>query len=709
MIPRLAPLPRASARLVVAWLLAAAQPIVAQTTEIASRDARAGRFDAGKMWTFEDAPSEYFTQTYGYDASPAWFERARMAALRVPGCSASFVSPHGLLATNHHCVRGAVSRVSLEGEALLDSGFSAATLEAERRIPDYYADQLIAIEDISAEVDAAVRAAPPGNEANARAEVARAAQERLMAAHRQAGDSVWVQVVPLYNGGRHSAYVFRRFTDIRLVLAVELTMGFFGGDPDNFTYPRYALDFAFLRAYDADGTPHEPTQYFGWGVNGVQEGDVVFVIGNPGPTTRLTTLAQLEFLRDVEVPVQEHWLRSRHEVLAAFRAAEPEAAERLDVRNLMFSLSNSLKAATGRRDALHSETIMARRGDGERALRDSIAGHPELTDRYGKLFDELAAIQTRKRAVATAYGAFYRLANARYGSQVLRRAVAAAALLRDPTAERRASLLAIADVPPRLEHGYLAARLDDVRRYYGPEHPVTRSALPDGTPEASAAAILAHSSLATASRARQAVETDALDADDPAIRLAHAILPEYHNMLEVMEPLERDEDELAADLGRVKFAVYGRLVPPDATSSPRITDGVVSSYSYNGTLAPAYTTFFGLYDRHYAHRGAIDWELPARWATPPAGLDLATPLNFVSTADTYGGNSGSPAVTKDLALVGLSFDRNVQGLSRDYIYLPEQGRNIMVDARAIHAALRFAYHADRIVEELDAGRAVRRP
>ena len=684
---------------VAVWLVALPEHAPGQTPATSSQDARAGRFDAGKMWTFEYPPVEYFSETYAFDANPAWFERARMAALRIPGCSASFVSARGLLATNHHCVRGVIPRVTREGEALLDSGFYATSLRDERRIPDYYADQLIAIEDVSDAMDAA------GNDATARAAATRAIEERLLASHGTAGDSVWVQVVRLYNGGRHSAYVFRRFTDIRLVMAVELSMGFFGGDPDNFTYPRYALDFAFLRAYDADGAPHEPSHYFGWGANGVQEGDVVFVIGNPGPTSRLTSVAQLEFLRDVQVPVQQHWLRRRHEALARFRDAEPEAAERFEVRNRMFSLSNSLKAATGRLEALHDATVMARRRDAERALSDSIARRPALTERYGGLFDELAAIQSRKRELAAAYGALYQIANARYGSQVIRRAVAATAFLGDSSAGNRSALLDIADLPPPLERGYLVARLEDVRRYYGADHPVTRAALPDGTPEASAASILAHSSLATAAKTSRAVDGGQLTAQDPAVRLAQALLPADQDMREVIAPLERSEDELAADLGRVKFAVYGRLVPPDATSSPRITDGIVSGYFYNGTLAPAYTTFFGIYDRHYGHRGSIDWELPARWVTPPAGLALGTPLNFVSTADTYGGNSGSPAVTKNLELVGLNFDRNIQGLSRDYIYLPEQGRNIMVDARGIHGALVHVYRAERLVEELAADSA----
>ncbi len=224
---------------------------------------RAGRFDGGKMWTFEYAPGAYFSETYGFDANAAWFERARMAAVRIPGCSASFVSPNGLLATNHHCVRSRVSEVSREGEGLLDNGFYAASLNEERPIPGYYVDQLIAIEDVTDEVYASLDAVEAATDRDrVRNEAFERISARLGERHASDGDSIWVQMIALYNGGRYSAYVFRRFTDVRLVMAVELEAGFFGGDPDNFTYPRYALDFAFLRVYQ-DGEPYQTDHYSG--------------------------------------------------------------------------------------------------------------------------------------------------------------------------------------------------------------------------------------------------------------------------------------------------------------------------------------------------------------------------------------------------------------------------------------------------------------
>ncbi len=670
-----------------------------------------GRFDYGKMWTFEYAPGDYFTETYGFDASAAWFEQARLSVLRIPGCSASFVSPNGLVATNHHCVRSRVSEVSAPGEGLLDNGFFSRSLDEERPIPGYYADQLLAALDVSDEVFAAVDAAAEAGRDEVLRQTLDAIEARLKQEYAEQGDSIRVQSISLYNGGRYSAYVFRRFTDVRLVAAVELQLGFFGGDPDNFTYPRYALDYAFLRVYDADGNPYQPDHHFGWSMDGVEQDDVVFVIGNPGSTNRLRTISQLEYQRDMEVPARIAWLAGRHHALDEFRAAAPTEAEAMDVRNRMFSLSNSLKASTGRLAALEDEGIMARKADAERQLREAIAASPELSERYGGVLGRLAEIQDELRSLAAPTAAFYRLAHATYGSATMRRALAGWVYARarsagvggDTLAALRDSVLVVGDRPLELERRYLAARLADFADAFGEDHAITRAALQGQTPQRAAERLLTESALRDAASTAAVIESGTLALSDPMLQLAAALLPEYQRYSMMLNRLDPEERGLASDLGRVRFEVYGRDVPPDGTSSPRITDGVVMSYEYNGTVAPPYTTFFGLYDRFRAHEGAIDWSLPQRWHQPPAGLDLRTPLNFVSTADTYGGNSGSPAVTPELELVGLNFDRNIQGLSRDFIYLPEQGRNIMVDVRAIRASLDHVYDLDRIVLELDTG------
>lgn len=690
-----------------AVLVAGCAALVGAAAAQSPDSVRTGRFDAGKMWTFEYAPATYFSETYGFAADAAWFTRVRMAALRIPGCSAAFVSPRGLVATNHHCVRSRVTQVARPGETLLDDGFFAASLDAERPVPGMYADQLLAARDVSDEIFTAIdREATDSARERARRDAGAVVQGRLRAEFGSAGDSIVVQVVALYHGGRHSAYVFRRFTDVRLVAAAELQLGFFGGDEDNFVYPRYALDFAFLRVYGRDGRPYATDDWFRWSRDGVRAGDAVFVIGNPGPTSRLLTVAQLEFQRDVQVPAMLDVVTAGLAAMRAYRTARPDEAEAWDIRNRMFGLSNTEKQSIGRLAALRDEAILGRKRAAERELRAAIAARPDLSRQFGDVFDRLAALQADKARLAREWRAFTQLTSGSAASAVLRRALAAHAWLNAPAdsaAAFRGRLLAIGAVPADLDRRLAAARFALMARALGPADSVVL-ALGGRSPEAAADALLSASVLADSGATAAAVAAGALGAADPALRLAAVLAPRLTAFTREAERIAAAERELASRLGRARFALYGRDIPPDATGSPRVTDGVVRSYEAGGTTVPPHTTFYGMYDRYRSHGAGTSWDLPRRWRTPPAGLDLGTPLNFVSTADTYGGNSGSPAIRPDLSLVGFNFDRNMEGLSRDFIYLPERGRNIMVDARAILAALDHAYDLDRIVQELVTGR-----
>jgi hypothetical protein len=344
--------------------------------------------------------------------------------------------------------------------------------------------------------------------------------------------------------------------------------------------------------------------------------------------------------------------------------AEPEGAEAFGVRNRMFGLSNSLKARTGQLEALRDPVIMTKKWDAERRLREAINERAELRARYGRVFASLSDIQEGKRRQADRYGAFYQLASSRYGSAILRRAMAAYEYLaaqaarapQDTLEALKARLLVIEDWPPQLELGYLEARFADFEYYLGADDGVTRAALQGETPAEAARTLFEASTLGDSQRTAAALSAGQLGVGDPGLRLAAALLPAYGEYVIASGRHSSEEGRLESDLGRVRFEVYGRSVPPDGTSSPRITDGIVMSYDYNGTVAPPYS------------------------------------------------NSGSPAVTPQLELVGLNFDRNIEGLSRDFIYLPERGRNIMVDARAIRTALDHVYDADRIVLELQTGR-----
>lgn len=700
---------RSMMRLVTLFSLAVVPAAIAQ--EVNTDTIHAGRYDSGKMWTFEYAPSKYFSQTYGFEASQQWFDKARLAALRIPGCSASFVSPNGLIVTNHHCARGGVVQVSKPGENLLENGFYAPTLADERKVDGFVADQLVSIQDVSDEVFAAVDRAAEADRASARSGVFRSVQQRLKQQFGSAGDSVVVQIVPLYAGGRYSAYVFRRFTDVRLVVAAELQMGFFGGDSDNFTYPRYDLDFSFLRVYGKDGKPLNSPNYYTWSQNGVQENDVVFVIGNPGPTTRMNAVAQLEFIRDVQLPAQIQVLQSRWDALNAAFKADPKAPTAAAIENQMFGLSNTLKAAGGRIAALNDAVIMAKRRDAEKQFVTALAAKPELQAKYGDVLTHLADVQKRKREFASMYGAtmLYGSAN---GPAVLRRAALAYDLLRNTAANApadtleaiRKRFLAIGNNVAMVESGYAVAQYDQLARYLPANDTVVRVALGGRRAAEAAAALLTASPLADSAKAAAALASNALTMDDPAVRVIAAFAPALSAFQRDYSRLLAEENEWNSRLGRARFEIYGTDVPPDATSSPRITDGVVKPYEYNGTIAPVYTTFFGMYDRYYGFGPNSEWNLPKRWVPKPKNLDLNTPLNFISTADTYGGNSGSPAVTKNLEIVGLNFDRNINGLSRDYVYLPERGRNIMVDVRAIAEALQDVYMATRVLNEIRTGK-----
>ncbi len=697
--------------------LTTADSAAGQRATASGEGVEVGRFDFGKMWTFEYPPGQYFTETYGFEANAEWFERVRLSVLRVPGCSASFVSPNGLVVTNHHCVRGRIIQAERPGENFLDDGFYAGTLEEERRIPGYYADRLIAVQDVSEEIFAALDRATSDQERRLlREEAVGRIVERERSRYQDGDATIRVQVIPLYNGGRYSAYVFRRFTDVRLVAAVELAMGHFGGDPDNFTYPRYALDFAFLRVYDANGEPFQTDYWLDWGTEGVEEDDVVFVVGNPGRTRRLNTVAQLEFQRDVDVPAQVAALEERLTALRDFYAEDPEVGEELGIRTQALSLSNTLKANQGRLAALKTPDILARKRAAESDFVGAVGRDPTLQASVGDALDRIAEVQGGKRELAGSHGAFMLLASTRGSSVVIRRAMAAWSWLgaremgvsADTVAMLRDRLLEIDDQPYDLELRMLTARYNSLLRHLGSGHPLVDLALGGhGSPFRAAEAILGETVLADSARTARAVAAGSLTMVDPAMRVTGAILEEYVAYSARFSQLTAGEREAAEVLGRARFQVYGTDVPPDGSSSPRITDGVVKGYEYNGTLAPPYTTFFGLYDHYYSYGSESDWHLVERFLPPPPGLDMNTPLNFVSTADTYGGNSGSPAVTPDFKIVGLNFDRNIEGLSRDFIYLPEQGRNIMVDVRAIIEAMDDVYDGDRVVAELITGRLFR--
>jgi len=675
---------------------------------------RAGRFDQGKMWTFEFPPVEYFAEEHGFRPDASWFQKAHLGALRIPSCSASFVSPNGLVLTNHHCAREFVTQVQREGEKLLDDGFYAANLADERAVEEFEADQLIEIVDVTEEVNAAVDEASVDERAEVREGILEEIDDRLTGERGGEDSGIVVEMVSLYNGGRTSAYVFRRYTHAKLVAAPEVQIGFFGGDPDNFTYPRYNLDFSMFRIYDDEGDPLKSDVYFPVDDDGLKEGDPIFIVGNPGSTSRLQTVAELEFRRDVSDRYVVELLRSRMKVLDAFIRSHPEETAERDLRNTYFGLSNSEKAYAGQVRGLEDPVILARRRDTEKRFQDAIAADAALNARYGDLIGRMVELQATKRTQEAGFGAFLAMNSEDLESATLHRALIAFQIVNarmgGATDEQLQDLIdelkAVPEQHPDLNKGLMAARFQDFLSRFGADSEIARAVLGGRTPEAAAAAVFGGSALADSAGAVAAIQAGSVQPSDPALRVVQAYVPRFGQFQQVVGEVFPQEAEIAAELGRARFEVYGTDVPPDATFSLRIADGKVAGYPYNGTEAPWFTTLWGFYDRHFSFPGREEWALPERWATPPAGLDLSTPLNFVCTADIIGGNSGSPVLDRDLEIVGLVFDGNIESLPGDYIYLPELNRSVAVDIRGILAALDHVYDLDRLVLELRTGRLV---
>ncbi|MCH8524708.1 MAG: S46 family peptidase [Balneolales bacterium] len=670
-----------------------------------------GIFDNGRMWTFEYAPVDYFRETYDFDPDEAWFERARLGAVRLPNCSGSFISANGLVMTNHHCAREQISQVSLEGENLLDNGFYAAQLEDERKIENYYVDQLIDIQDVTDQILSAIDASSM-EPADARRAAVQSLQAELNAQFEDRQDML-VQIVSLYNGGRYSAYTFRRYNDIRMVMAPELVIGYFGGDTDNFTYPRYNLDMTFYRVY-VDDKPLDTPYYFPFAKNDLKEGDAVFLIGNPGSTTRQQTVSQLTYRGIYGDYFRARYINRAISGLEAFSDYDPDTAEEMDLRNFIFALKNADKFYGGQVEALRDPFLMGRRVDNENRFREAIAGDPALASDFLPIFDRIAEIQEEKIAWARFnYPGLGISPNSRLSSSVMQRGLLA--FLYDyyrqtgmPEAQvdqLSARLVSITDKPAMLDRSLLISRLGLFEDILGADHPVFIDMMDGRNAEQVADEILQESALVSHEGTEAMLASgNIIESDDPMIALVSQFAPNFLEAQQQYQLLTAEESELLSQLGRARFAVYGTSIPPDATFSLRISDGVVARYAYNGTVAPAFTTFYGLYDRYHSHVGEPEWDLPNLWKRPSITLDLSTPINFVSTNDIIGGNSGSPVVNIHLEVVGLAFDSNIEGMgSSDFILDDRSARAVNVDARGMLESLRHVYQAERLVREISTG------
>ena len=660
------------------------------------------------MWTFDNPPVAQVRDAYGFVITPAWLDHLRLSSVRFnDGGSGSFVSSRGLVLTNHHVAAGQIQKLSTPQKNYLADGFFAKTAAEELKCPDLELNVLVSTENVTMRVHGAAPAGASAAQAlEARKKVMAAIERESMSATGLRSD-----VVSLYQSSEYWLYRYKRYTDVRLVFAPEQAIAFFGGDPDNFTYPRYDLDIALFRVYE-NGAPLSSNHHLTWSAKGAGDGELVFVSGHPGSTDRLDTVAQLETERDVDLQVSISVLTRRIGVLQKYSEHGPEEARQ--AADTLFALNNALKAYTGEYEGLNDPKLLAKKRDEEREFRARIDASPEWKAAYGGAWDAIAAAEQVKRRLYTA-SRFQQLR----GSNL---AALAGSLVRyieerpKPDAERlegyhdaqlpalELQLFSPAPVYPSLEETLLADALKESLEQLGPSDPFNAAVLRGRTPAAIAHEAIRGTTLADPG-ARKVLVTSGVTglaaSTDPLVILARAADSfARSNQKALDDQVVSVETAAEEQIGQGRFAVYGHAIYPDATFTLRLSYGQVKGYPMNGTIAPSRTTLYGLYDRAYAFDMQRPFELPRRYLDRRTSLDLSTAMNFVTTNDIIGGNSGSPVVNRRAELVGVIFDGNIESLVGRFVYGGERNRAVAVHSSVIIEALRRLYDAKTLADEL---------
>jgi hypothetical protein len=659
------------------------------------------RADEG-MWTFDNFPKDLVESRYGFAPSDEWLDTVRAASVRLGnGCSGSFVSKRGLILTNHHCVLRCVQQLSTADENLVESGFYAEKMEDERRCPGLEVNRLESIEDVTERVAEATK----GKEGEAYVSA-----KNAVIADIESGcgsdETTRCDVVELYGGGLHHLYRYRRFQDVRLVFAPSVKAAFFGGDPDNFNFPRYAFDAAFLRPR-VDDRAVRVKEYLRWSKKGVDDGDLVFVSGHPGRTNRLKTVAELEYLRDWGLPEVLLRLAEERGLLAQFSRASSEN-ERI-ARGRLFGVENGLKALQGRRAALADDTFFGTLVEAETEFRGKLAGDDETLE----AFREIAEAMERYRVIRTDLR--YKERHRNYGSKLFGHALD---LIRwkeeqqKPNADRlpeyaeakkpalKAGITSAAPIYPSLEQTLLGHYFTRLRADLGPDDPFVKAVLGDEAPFALADRLVKETRLADPElREKWFDDPGSLDVDaDPMLKLAKVISDAGREIRSVFEDeIESVVDRARAKIADARFRIYGTETYPDATFSLRLSFGAVKGFPDRGKEVPPFTRVRGLYERA---TGNEPFALSPRWKEKKDAIDLSTPMNFVTTNDIIGGNSGSPAINRAGRIVGLVFDGNIHSLGGDFGFDPRVNRAVSVDVRVIREGLRHVYGAKRLLKEI---------
>lgn len=662
------------------------------------------------MWLFDQPPLERLQQDYGFEPPPGWFDHLRLASVRLPSGSGSFVSSRGLVMTNHHVGADALQKLSTPERDLLKTGYHAKSLEEELKCPDMELLVLWAIEDVTERVVAAAASAPDA----AAAQRARQAEMNTIEQEAHAKSGLRCNVITLFQGGRYHLYQYKEYTDVRLVFAPEQAVAFFGGDPDNFEFPRYDLDVCFFRAYE-DGRPATIEHHLVWSRTGVREGDLVFVSGNPGRTERLNTVAHLEFLRDRVLPLTLNTIRRREVNLSTYSSRSPEHARR--AADELFSYQNARKARLGGLAGLQDPALLQAKRADEQTVWQAVQHDPELHPRYGNAWDRVAAAL---RTWGQIYDEHYLLERGQAFNtelfDIARTLVRAAEERAKPNAERlrefaEAGLPALerhlfspAPIYADLETVKLADSLSLLVELLGADHTLVQEILSGRSPAARAAELVGGTALFDIDFRRKLYEgglAAVVSCDDPMIALARQVDPVARQLRQRYDA-EVDEalKQAYAQIAQARFAVQGASTYPDATFTLRLAYGQVRGYDENGRAIAPFTTLRGMFDRAELQGHKDPFRLPERWHERRSRLQLDTPYNFVSTADIIGGNSGSPVVNRKGEIVGIIFDGNIYSLVLNYMYTDVQARAISVDTRAIIEALEKVYEASALVEEL---------
>jgi hypothetical protein len=668
------------------------------------------------MWTYDNFPSDAVAKKYGFKPTPAWLDRARLSSARLAGgCSASFVSADGLVMTNHHCAHECIEQLSTAQKDFVKEGFYAKTLADEVKCPEIEVNQLLGITDVTARVAKAT-----GGSEGAKFSAAFQAEKAAIEHECQTDPALRCEVVELYHGGVYSLYRYRRFQDVRLVFAPEFEIAFFGGDPDNFMFPRYDLDLAFLRVYEGS-KPAKMKDHFRWAPAGTKAGDLTFVSGHPGRTSRLLTIAQLRQLRDFSMPDILQRLAEERGLLSGFQLLGPEQ-KRVSTSRLFYT-ENSLKARRGMFEALRDPAFFGLKVKEEEQLRAALEKDPEKARRFLPAWDAIAKAQTRFEQLRRPYGWLESLptTRARVGGDlffIARHLTRAGAERAKPDGERlhdyhesalpalTQELFSDAPINVEFERLRLAFWLTKVREMLGTDHPAVKKLLGKESPDDVAKRVVEGTSLRDVAARRKLWDGGAAAvsaSDDPLIALARlsdadarAVRTQYEDEVEAVEKKNQ------ALIAEARFAAFGRSIYPDATFTLRLSYGQVKGWRDGDREIPPYTTMAGAYERA---TGREPFALPRSWLSAREKLDLQTPFDFVTTNDIIGGNSGSPVFDKDLQIVGLVFDGNILSLGGDYGFDEAVNRTVAVDSRAILEALSKVYGATRIVDELRGPRA----